>query len=223
MPGGTVALPYKLIAFDVDGTLVDDTVFIWTSLHEGFSTDEVARKKAANRYFSGKISYADWFENDLHLLRKAGATKEGIMDIVKNMRVANGVEQTLNTLSAAGARLIIISGTIDVVTSHFKLNKWFDEIYLNKIHFGPKGTIIGGTPTPYDVYYKAAGLRESAKAAGIPIEETAFIGDNFNDVEVAKAAGFSIAYNCKSDELSEAANVTIEGGDMTRILPYLLP
>ena len=214
--------PYDLIAFDVDGTLVDDTVFIWKTLHDHFGTDLKRRNQAYSDYFSGKISYGDWFRSDITLLREQGATRTSIEEIVASMHLTGGVTETLETLRNAGARLVIISGTIELVVRHFELIPWFDEIYLNRFEYAPDGTLIGGTPTPYDVGEKATGLRHIAEKAGVPMERTAFIGDNFNDVSVAKAAGFSIAFNCKSDELAGVADVIVEGGDLRRILPYLM-
>ena len=217
-----MALPYDLIAFDVDGTLVDDTVFIWKTLHDHFGTDPTRREQAYADYFSGGISYADWFWNDIALLRERGATRSAIEAIVAGMRLTGGVPETLHALRSAGARLVIISGSLEVVIRQFALAPWFDEIYLNRFDYGPDGVLIGGAPTPYDVGEKATGLRHIAEAAGIPMDRTAFIGDNFNDVSVAEAAGFSIAFNCKSDALAAVADVVVEGGDLRRILPYLL-
>ncbi len=215
-------LPYDLIAFDVDGTLVDDTVFIWKTLHDHFETDPDRRKQAYADYFSGRISYSEWFFNDIALLKARGATRAGIESIVAGMRLTGGVIETLGALRDAGARLVIISGTLEVVVRTFDLVPWFDEIYLNRFEYAPDGALIGGTPTPYDVGEKATGLRHIAAAAGIPMARTAFVGDNFNDVSIAKAAGFSIAFNCKSDELAAVADVVVEGGELRRILPYLL-
>jgi len=218
-----MSLAYDLIAFDVDGTLVDDTVFIWQTLHEHYDTEPTRRRRAYDDYFSGRISYSEWFWNDIALLRERGATRDGIEEIVAGMRLTGGVAEALDALRDAGARLVIISGTLEVVVRHFDLAPRFDEIYLNRFEYGPDGALVGGTPTPYDVGEKATGLLRIAEDAGIPMARTAFVGDNFNDVSIAEAAGFSIAFNCKSEELARVADVVVEGGDLRRVLPYLLP
>jgi len=218
-----MSLAYDLIAFDVDGTLVDDTVFIWQTLHEHYDTEPTRRRRAYDDYFSGRISYAEWFRSDITLLQERGATRDGIAEVVAGMRLTEGVAEVLDALREAGARLVIISGTLEIVVRHFGLTPRFDEIYLNRFEYGPDGALAGGIPTPYDVGEKATGLRRIAGAAGVPMARTAFIGDNFNDVSVAKAAGFSIAFNCKSEELAEVADVVVEGGDLRRVLPHLLP
>ena len=213
---------FALIAFDVDGTLVDDTVFVWKTLHDYFGSDQELVDRAFDLYMGGRLSYRQWFEHDLKLFRKKGANRGRIMDAIRDMKLFEGVRETLETLGKTGARLAIISGSLDLVIEKLDLAQYFDEIYLNRLEFGEDGDLLGGVATPYDVWDKATGLREIAAREGIPMSSTAFIGDNFNDIAVAKAAGFSIAFNCKSDELAEAANVVVEEKDLRAVLPYLL-
>jgi len=213
---------FDLIAFDVDGTLVDDTVFVWKSLHDHFDTDPARREQAWEDYFAGRISYAAWFRNDIELLRERGATREGVEEVIASMRLMGGAEETLGALRETGASLVVISGSLDQVLRRFRLERWFDHAWLNRFEYGPDGALVDGVPTPFDVGEKAAGLRHAARLAGVPMARTAFVGDNFNDVSVARAAGFSVAFNCKSEALAEVADVVVPGGDLRAVLPYLL-
>ncbi len=213
---------YDLIAFDVDGTLVDDTVFVWETLHNFFNTDPESRDMAFDNYMSGKWVYEQWFEHDMKLLTEAGATRATILEAIAGMRLTEGALETLVRLRQSGARLAIISGSIDIVVEKFGLADYFDEVFLNRIWFDDSGRLQRWRATPYDVWDKATGLRTLAEKYGVPMERTAFIGDNFNDVAVAKAAGFSLAIHCKSDELAETVDVVIEEDDMRAVLPYLL-
>ena len=58
-------MQYKLICFDLDGTLVDDTVYIWKTLHDAFDVPEDLRRRHYEEYMNGRITYAQWFETDL--------------------------------------------------------------------------------------------------------------------------------------------------------------
>ena len=213
---------FELIAFDVDGTLVDDTVFVWKTLHDYFESDPEAVDRAFDLYMGGRLTYRQWFEHDIKLFREKGADRAAIMDAIKGMKLFKGVTETLETLGKTGARLVIISGSLNLVVEKLGLTPYFDEIYLNHLEFGEDGELLGGVATPYDVWDKATGLREVAARHGISISSTAFIGDNFNDIAVAEAAGFSIAFNCKSDKLAEVSDVVVEEKDLTAILPHLL-
>ncbi|MBM4354873.1 MAG: HAD-IB family phosphatase [Deltaproteobacteria bacterium] len=213
---------FDLIAFDVDGTLVDDTVFVWETLHEHHRTDRASRQMAFEKYMAGEWSYRQWFEHDIQLLTEAGANHGSILDAISGMRLMEGALETLEAIRRSGARMAILSGSLDIVVEKFGLAEYFDDIYLNHIGFDCEGRLSEWEPTPYDVCDKATGLKDLAVRHGIPMERTAFVGDNFNDVAVARVAGFAIAFNCKSDELARTADVTVPGGDLRRVLPYLI-
>ncbi len=195
------ALKYPLVCFDLDGTLVDDTVYIWKTLHETFQTDAALRKRAYRDFFEGRISYREWFEHDLVLLKAAGADRRRIEEVLNSVKPMRGATELLTELKARGHILCLISGSLDIVVRHLFDRRLFDHILINKIHFDAAGGISGGEPTPYDLDGKADGLRELARREGLTMAQTVYIGDNENDIWVAKAAGLAIAFNCKSDSL----------------------
>ena len=51
-------------------------------------------------------------------------------------------------------------------------------------------------------------------------EALLLLGDAFNDVPIARAAGYSIAFNSRCDELLGVANATVPGPDLRAILPH---
>ncbi len=211
-------LRYPLVCFDLDGTLVDDTVFIWTTLHETFKTDSVARKRAYDDYFGGRITYRDWFETDLELLRRVGATKQSIERVLTSLKPMPGAIETLTELKRRGHIICVVSGSLDIVVDHLFGEDVFDHILINKIWFDENGRIAGGEPTPFDLKGKADGLRMLAKREGIPLSATAFIGDNHNDLWIARAAGLSVAFNCKSEELRIICQKEIKDKDLRHLL-----
>ena len=214
-------LSYPLVCFDLDGTLVDDTVFIWKTLHETFNTDPVARKVARDSHMAGRLSYKQWFEHDLRLLRAAGADEGQIRAVIGTLRPMPGVFEVLEELKARGHILAIVSGSLDVVVEELFGQDQFDHLLINRIHFDDEGQISGGVATPYDLAGKADGLRELSRRENLPLDRTAFIGDNFNDYWIAKIAGLSVAFNCKSDELRKVCKVEIEGTDLTPLLDII--
>jgi len=213
---------YDLIAFDVDGTLVDDAVFVWHTLHNYFDTDPEAREMAFQSYMSGEWKYHEWFEHDIKLLTEAGADQSSMMEAIRDMRLVTGATETLTRLRKTGARLVIISGSLNLVVDKFRLDRFFDEVHVNHIWFDEVGRLADWKATPYDVWDKATGLRQIAARFHIPMTRTAFVGDNFNDVAIAKAAAFSLAINCKSEELAGVVDAIIPDGDLRGVLPYLL-
>jgi phosphoserine phosphatase len=215
-------LKYPLVCFDVDGTLVDDTIFVWQTLHDHFATDPALRKKAHDDFFAGRITYADWFHWDLKLLSAAGATLPRIRDVLDMLRPMDGAREALLDLHARGHVLAIVSGSLDIVVAHLFADVPFKHVLVNHVAFDADGRISGGIPTPYDLEGKAEGLAELCRREGIDPSRAAFVGDNDNDLWIAKAAGLAIAFNCKSDELRAACRIEVPGKDLRAVARFIL-
>ena len=212
-----------LICFDVDGTLIDDTVFIWQTLHDAFDTDREERKHWSDAFWSKKITYAQWAAKDVEMWQAKGATRSGLMDHIKQLTPMKGAQETLDTLKADGHILGVISGSLDIALEHAfpSWNDLFAHVFLNRLEFDENGFLTGIKATPFDIEHKATGLKEMSQRTGIGLKDTVFIGDNFNDVSVAKLAGLAIAFNCKSEELANASDVVIGEDSLTEIIPVI--
>lgn len=211
-------LKYPLVCFDLDGTLVDDTVYIWKTLHEAFKTDPIRRQKAYEDYFGGAISYPQWFAHDLVLLTEAGATKSRIHEVLDGLKPMKGALEVIATLKMRGHKVAIISGSLDIVVHHLFGDVGFDHVLVNRLFFDDAGRITGGEPTPYDLKGKADGLRHLADLEGLTTAQTVFVGDNENDIWIAEAAGLSVAFNCKSDKLRQICRHDIDADNLLNLL-----
>lgn len=213
---------YPVVCFDLDGTLIQGTVFIWKTLHDHFETDMSRRTQARKDFFGGRISYRRWFEHDLELLSERGVTRDRILAMLKErVRPTQGSHETLETLRRAGVKVAVLSGSLDLVLWAFFPETLFDRVYINRVAFDPDGRLAGGQPTPFDLERKADGLEAIARSFGFESRQCAFVGDNYNDLQAARAAGLSIAFNPRSDELRSAADVVIDEVDLRTILPHL--
>jgi len=214
--------PYDLICFDVDGTLVvhPEEKIVWEILNTRFTGSDTVNRTRYEHYRSGRITYAQWVALDVGDWLAAGATRSEILAAIEDLRLVGGVHGTLAELRRRGYKLGIISGTLDIVIETLLPEHPFDDVFLNKLLFDEKNALVGCHATPYDVDGKARALREIAAREGIPIERCAFVGDAFNDVEVAREAGFSIAFNPKCRELSDVCDIVVRGNDLAAILPH---
>lgn len=213
----------RLICFDVDGTLVGRTVFVWQTLHEYFDTDEEQRFQAYRDYRSGRISYDDWFESDIRLMLERGLDEQKLGEALDRLEPVPGAREVLDALADAGEHLAVVSGSLNVVLSHFGLDGYFSDILINEISFDGEGRLVGWRPTPFDLENKAAGLDWLMAKYALAPTQTVFVGDNFNDVSIAKRAGLSIAFGAASEELVACSTVQVDDSDLRNILPYLLP
>jgi phosphoserine phosphatase len=211
----------RLVAFDLDGTLIEGTIFLWQTLHQAFATDLRARRQAAEDFRAGRIDYRQWFEEDLRLLKEAGADRRGLERVLAGLRPAQGGRQVLQELRRRGYRLAVISGSLDLALNYFYPEELFDHVLINRVFFDEKGNICGGQHTPYDLDHKAEGLRQLAGREGISTAQCAFVGDNLNDVEAMRVAGLAVAIDPKRPELKNSARLVLERGGLPRLLEIL--
>ena len=215
---------YKLVCFDVDGTLVDNVTFSWHVFHEYFQTDRHRREDAKNRFFNGEITYLQWAEHDINLWREKGAKKQDFLKAVENLKLMEGAMETLAELKKNGLKLAIISGSLNIILEKFipDYNDFFDDIFLSRIYFDENGSISKVEATEFDMDAKALALRKIAEREKISLKECVFVGDYLNDKKIIQEAGLGIAFNCRHDELRKVADVCIEKKDLREILKYIL-
>ncbi len=212
-----------LICFDVDGTLVQhpEEKVVWQVLNRRFLGSDGVNRERYLRYRSGEISYADWVALDVGDWQRQGVTRDQVVGALGELRLVDGARETLEALKARGHKLGVISGTLDINLETLFPDHPFDDVFCNRIRFGADGRIEGWEATPYDMEGKAHALAMIAEREGLPLSRCAFVGDHRNDLDAARAAGLSIAFNPKSAELEEVADVVIRGSDLRQILEHL--
>ncbi len=216
--------PYDLVAFDVDGTLVraPGDLTVWEVLNQRFTGRSDQNEKHFAAYRRGKLSYAEWVALDINGWKDAGATRQDLIAGFAPLQLIAGAREALDRLKQAGYRLIVISGTLDLLLDTLLPKHPFDEVYTNHIGFDDEGRISHWQATPFDMEGKARLLRAVALREGIPLARCAFVGDSGNDVWIAREAGFALALNPKDRELEEVADVSIRTTDLKAILPHFL-
>ncbi|MBS3096478.1 HAD family phosphatase [Candidatus Woesearchaeota archaeon] len=215
---------YKLVCFDVDGTLIDNLTFSWQIFHDYFQTDKHRRDDTRKKFFNGEITYKQWAEHDIELWRERSAKREDFFNAIKHLKLMEGAIETLKELKKRGLKLAIISGSLNILLEKFIPNyeEFFDDVFLSRIYFDENGSIIKVDATEYDMDGKAIALRKIADREKISLKECVFVGDYLNDLRIIKEAGLGIAFNCNYKELKKAADVVIEKKDLREILRYIL-
>lgn len=210
----------KLVAFDLDGTLLHGTKSIWKSIYEVYAPSRLFnRKELLRAHLSGKLSYEDWFNADLNAFRENGVTEAAIKKLSSSYSVAPEAEELLAELKRRDCKIAVISGGIKTVFDLFFSEEQFDFLFINEIYFDSTGKIVGGKHTPFDMEYKPAALKFAAEKAGIPLSETIFVGDNDNDCDIAKATALSLAVKGSSEALLAVSDFEIES--LNEILEYI--
>ncbi len=216
--------PYDLIIFDVDGTLMHhpEGLVIWEVLNDRFIGDRRLNRERYRRYRAGEISYAEWVDLDVGGWQRAGATRADVIEAIRDLAPAPGAHESFALLQERGYRLAVVSGTIDVGLNHVFPEHPFEAVFTNHLEFAADGTISGWRATPYDLDGKVRAMEALVRRFATSAERCAFVGDAFNDVPIARAAGFSIAFNSRCEELMAVADAVVPGPDLRGILPYFL-
>ena len=217
-------MKYKLVCFDLDGTIIGGIEYIWKTLYEHFELDMQERKKVMDSFMNGDITYQQWVDHAVDLLVEKGVTQSDLIRVFENhVFLMPGALDTLRHLKKMGYKLAVISGSVDFILEYMLPNydTLFDDVMINRFEFDEHGKLLRGIGTPFDMAEKAEGMRVIAKREGLKLSECVFVGDNTNDVHIAEIAGLSIAFNCKSDKLAETVDVVIEEKDMTHIIKHI--
>ena len=215
---------YKLVCFDVDGTLIDNVKFSWQIFHDYFQTDKNRRDDVRNKFLNKEISYLEWAKHDINMWKEKNAKKEDFFKALHLLKLMNGAMETLQELKKNGLKLAVISGSINIVLEKFipDYNDLFDDVFLSKICFDEDGFISKIIPTEFDMIKKAEALKHIAKREKISLKECVFVGDHLNDLKIIQEAGLGIAFDPKDDKLRKVADVVIEKKDLREILKYVL-
>jgi phosphoserine phosphatase len=218
-----VARPFDLICFDVDGTLVRHPTgkVIWEVLNRRFTGDDAVNAKRHRWYDEGKITYSQWVEMDVQGWIDVGATRSEIVDAVREFEHFEGAHRTLFELKRRGARLAVISGTLDIVIHTLFPEHPFDDIYSNRLLFDEGGVLTGWQATPFDLEGKPVALRELSKKHAVSLARAAFVGDGANDIPMVGVAGCVVAFNPRSTELARRANHVVREPNLSRLLELI--
>lgn len=218
-------LKYKLVAFDLDGTLLKGYTFSWTLVWEYLKYPKKLQKTGMQRYRAGKTTYKQWCDWAVNLFMEKNLRREDFTAITAPVTLTNNFADTIKLLKKEGIILAIISGGIDTFLQEKipEAEKLFDYIFINKLQFDTEGRLIGVTTTDYDFKGKATALELICQVNGIDISESVFIGEGFNDEDIASAAGLCIAYPPSTAQgVSQVADEGIEEDDLSKIIDFII-
>jgi len=214
---------FKLIAFDMDSTLINIECVDEIAEAAGRKAEVAAITEAAMR---GEIAdYKDSLRRRVALL--AGVSEAALQRVYdERLRLNPGVETFVAACRAAGLKTLLISGGFTFFSERIRHRLKLDFARANTLGVAngrltgtlfdrPWGDIVDGAE-------KKRVLLEVAELMGIDASETIAVGDGANDLPMMEAAGLSIAYHAKP-AVRERASITIEAGGMDRALAVLRP
>lgn len=216
---------YKIVGFDMDGTLIRNLKFSWVKLWELAGDTQGKLWKAYLRdYRTNKIDYATWCKEAVAYYRDNGIKKSDIVEIANQCSLTENFQSGIKKLKDAGFVVGIISGGID--TFHHTLipnhKEIFDFEYINKLLFSTDDELLSVESTEYDFDYKFDAMELECDERGFSISEAIFVGDQFNDDAILKKVGHSIVYSSNDDPVGLTSHHAIYENDFNKLVDYIL-
>ena len=212
---------YKLVAFDMDSTLINIECVDEIADAVGRKAEVAAITEAAMR--SELVDYRVSLHRRLALLR--GVPLSALEQVYsERLRLNPGVEAFVQACHGAGLKSLLVSGGFTFFSERVRARLQLHFTRANQLDV-VDGCLTGAlVPRPWgdivDGAEKRRVLLEVAELMGISLAQTIAVGDGANDLPMMSVAGLSIAYHPKPAVL-EQAMLSITAGGMDRALTLL--
>ena len=203
----------QAVAFDVDGTLIQTTM--WPLIHNffGFSVEEDAH--LLELYHSGGLSYREWMQVFTDFYRTSSHRREEIEALMTQFAFVDSAQEVARTLSSR-YELAVISSSLRNYVSRVAESLSVPHVYaFTSFTYTDDGRFdsIAFSTNGNELEAKVQALKDLAAKLSISPEKIAFVGDSRNDLEAFRLTKHGILVGKGNDELREAAWKQIDSLD----------
>lgn len=214
---------YRLIAFDMDSTLVTSECVDEIADVVGKKAEVAAITEAA---MQGLISdYKESLRQRVQLLRGVSVAQlESVY--AQRVHLTPGARELVQACQQAGLKTLLVSGGFTFFTDRIKAELGLDFARSNVLEV-QNGILTGRMVDQAwgdicDGAEKRKTVLELASLLGIDPSQAIAVGDGANDIPMMQAVGLSVAFHAKPRVRSQA-KVAINSGGLDRLLEVLHP
>ena len=218
---GNTMSKFKLVLFDMDGTLLKDRGIFVIAEKKGFLNELIRHIKDSNM---------EYYERSIEIAKLSkGYSREEFLEIFREVPFNNNVEFVIRELNKRGFKTAIATDSYQFLADDVKNRLGIDYAFANKLK--SDGDIITGELEIHNknltkdfngenIYSicKSCVLEQLCKDHGITVEEAIAVGDGIVDIGMIKKAGLGVAINA-SDKVNVHADVVTD--DMGILLDYI--
>lgn len=193
---------YKLIAFDLDGTLLVEKSS-WNAIHEYFGTKSIARQ-TYDLYCKGIIDYKEFMKRDIAVWPKPLHISK-ISEILSNLNLREEAKEVVDAIHRKGIETAIISAGISLLADSVAKKLNIKHIYANELCVDENGFLTGDGIMRVDLMFKHLTLIELVESLGLSLRECIAVDDSINDIKFLQIAGLGLYFG--NDDITSKLDI----------------
>jgi phosphoserine phosphatase len=209
---------YKLIIFDIDGTITKH-ISSWQMIHERLAMWEEFAHRYQQKFLKRKIGYKRFCELDAACWK--GMTEEKISSLFRPVAYVRNARICLKRLKANGFKLAAISTGLQYIADEIERDLSFDFILSNRL-LSRRGILTGSVKINITHGAKGKVVKSIFKRFKVKPHEAIGVGDSAGDIPLLKGVGYSIAFNSSSKELSHIADYNCRTNDFKEVYSKII-
>lgn len=211
-------MQYKLITFDMDGTLVKEDS-CWELIHRHFDSQKASTENL-KAWKNREIDYPEFMRRDIALWNPTPHISQ-IEEILTDYRLPPKAHETMEEIQNKGYKTAIISGGLDILAEMVAKELNIPHVFANGLETDEEGYLTGEGIFRVDPHCKSRNLDYLTKELGIEKNECIGVGDSVYDTDLFIESGMGIAIG-DCGPVSDSADVIIEDFEnFSQILNYL--
>lgn len=197
---------YKLVAFDMDGTLIEQGSS-WWAIHQHFGVEKEAQENL-EAYERGEIDYPEFMRRDIKLWQPTPHTSQ-IERIFASFKLTPNAAEVVAEIHRKNYEIAIITGGIDILAEKVARQLHIDHIISNGLEVDERGYLTGEGIFRVEPYMKHEALERLIGELGFTLAECVAVGDSKYDANFLKRSGLGVAVG-EDVALAKVADVVIK-------------
>jgi len=203
-----------IVAFDLEGTLVDAELFPALGEYNGKKPE---LDDITDRAMRGELDFRASLDMRLELIHNMSI--DSVKEVSESLPLTRGAQETVSKIMDLGGVPIIVTGGFEVLASRVAGELGIEYVCCNRFTVEEK-KITGFKEPVITGKGKSEKLLGLASWLGVQPKRCVAIGDGANDIPMMQSCGLSIAFNAR-EKVLRTATVSISGKDLRQVLPHI--